>query len=251
LAAAIPVSAGLLLWPLLAERRANTGISRSFVTDMQPVEIELRGLGGGTRLSIPAAYMQWSFDRSGESKWQVALTAVYPEMTPFALLNEEERSKLRTTNFSGRDLRFAQLVHVYGSRPGVQEELLSHEIGRKNTVNLGERNGFQLYREKIADLYYDYLVPTGMPDKRFRYFKCAAMLEAQLPDADTWRNCSGQLQLGGRLSLDYIIPRSELGQWNLVEKQVETLVHSFVVDCFDSQGLKSGERPVQTYACTD
>src|SRR5687768_476728 len=137
LVAAIIVCGSLVVWALLAERRVDSGTSRHFVADMEPVELYLRGLGGGSRLFIPMAYMQWSVDRRGDSNYQVALTAVYPEMTPYALLSEEEKGVLRTSDFSGRDLRYAQLVHVAGSRPGVQEELLSGAIGRKNTVDLG------------------------------------------------------------------------------------------------------------------
>lgn len=244
---------GLLAFSRLgsSNARVERGIHRKFVQEMELVDLYPRGLGGGTHLSIPMAYMQWSTDRRGESEWQVTLTAVYPEMTPYGLLDDEARDALENNAGSGEALQYRQLLHIYGSAPAAHEKLLGHAIGWKTTVNLGEHNGFNLYRQKSADLYYDILVPLDRPDSRIRYFECASMTEAQLPQADSWRNCSGKLQVSDRLSIDYIIPRTAVGQWRSVEGRVERLVRGFVVNCFDGAKLKKGELPTQFYECTD
>jgi hypothetical protein len=244
---------GLLAFSRLgpSNARVESGIHRKFVQDMEPVDLYPRGLGGGTHLQIPMAYMQWSTDRRGESEWQVTLTAVYPEMTPYALLDDEGRDALESNTGSGEALHYRQLLHIYGAAPGAHERLLKHEIAWRTTVNLGEHNGFNLYRQKSARLYYDILVPLDRPDSRVRYFQCASMTEAQLPQADSWQNCSGKLQVNDRLSIDYIIPRRELAQWESVEERVERLIGSFVVDCFDHDGIKEGEDPAQFYECRE
>jgi membrane protein YdbS with pleckstrin-like domain len=90
--AAITVLAiGAICSAYLPVQRAQ---GRSFTTDTRPVETYIQnGKGLGTRLRIPAAYMQWEEDRRGGLTNVVGLIAIYPDMTPYALLSAEEHMK--------------------------------------------------------------------------------------------------------------------------------------------------------------
>ena len=64
-AIASAVFIGWRSWPSFMADHEFVDVSvRGFVADMGPVEIYLRNAqGAGTRLRIPAAFMQWSDDR--------------------------------------------------------------------------------------------------------------------------------------------------------------------------------------------
>lgn len=236
-------AAGYVLWHM---NSPSPGLSRRFVKDMTPVEIYLQHPNGaGTRLRIPAAYMQWGEDRAGGvSDGMVVLVAVYPEMTPVALSQNPDKAE-----FSIHPLRFDNLIHIRSSLPDGIKRIFADSANPATLIKHHDTPGFSLYRAKFAGQTNEYLVPivqvSGGTDV---VFDCGPYLDSDMTKR-LWGVCAAHVQATDRIMVVYKVPRRAVDRWREVHEKVMTLFRSFVVDCFEGGNLKKGDRPDHLYPC--
>jgi hypothetical protein len=218
---------------------------------METVELYLQNSrGAGTRLRIPAAYMQWRDDRKGGvSDSIIALVAVYPEMIPYASLSRDERRKFQNWEIDAQPLRFDPLIHLRDAIPGTLDRLhFSDRLVLANRVVSDERS-FITYRANFAGTVKGYFVPS-------QQIEAGPVLEClPLPPgttADTCRtNCLAYAQYSDRMLLVYSVPRRSIDQWREIDGKVRALIKSFVVDCFEGPPLSDGDAPENFHICPD
>jgi hypothetical protein len=222
---------------------------RGFVKDMEPVELYVQnGRGAGTRLRIPAAYMQWKDNRKGGMHRLIALIAVYPEMVPYALLSPEERRKFQAWELPHHPLRFDPLIHVRTAVPESLDLYFSEFLEPANRVT-SEEASFVAYRAKWAGVTRDYFVPVEQHKSR-PVLQCLP-LPAGSTAGSTHTNCTAYAQFSDRMLITYTVPRREIDQWHAIDEKVRALIKSFVVDCFDGRVLPEGDVPTDFHACAD
>lgn len=223
---------------------------RGFVTDMEPVELySQNGRGAGTRLRIPAAYMQWQDNRKGGLDRLIALIAVYPEMTPYAVLPREERRRFETWEIAQSPLRFDPLIHVRAALPRSLDRLhFSEFLAPANRVT-SEEASFIAYRASWAGATRDYFVPAEQP-KSGPILQCLP-LPAGSTAGSTHTNCTAYAQFSDRMLITYTVPRRDIDQWRAIDEKVRALIKTFVVDCFDGPVLPEGDAPTDFHACAD
>jgi hypothetical protein len=219
---------------------------------LEPVEILFQSLDGrGTRLSIPAAYMHWSDNRKPGLQWNIAFLAVYPEMTPYTLLDAQGRKALDRAEAAGGELRYDLLGHITVANPDSIARFLQDMLSRKNVTFLGEQNGFQVYRQKVANSLNDYLIPVDAPKTPTRYMQCGAMTDEQLAKAKRLYGCQMHVQYSDRLSFDYHLAGAARAQWPEIDRRMVELLRTFVIDCFEGAKLKPGDPLPATHSCDD
>ena len=223
---------------------------RGFVKDMEPVELySQNGRGAGTRLRIPAAYMQWQDNRKGGLDRLITLIAVYPEMTPYALLPREERRKFETWEIARRPLRFDPLIHVRAALPqGLDRLHFSEFLEPANRVTSDE-SSFIAYRASWAGVTRDYFVPVKQ-DKSGAALECLPLPAGSTAES-THTNCTAYVQFSDRILITYTVPRRDIDQWRAIDEKVRALIKAFVVDCFDGPVLPDGGVPTNFHACAD
>ena len=226
----------------------SPGLTRRFVKEMTPVEIYLQhAQGAGTRLRIPAAYMQWSEDRAGGvSDGMVVLVAVYPEMTPVALSQNPDKGE-----FSIDPLRFDSLIHIRPSLPDGIKRIFAESVNPTTLIRHHDTPGFSLYRAEFAGQTREYLVPIaqgGTSDATDVVFACGPYLDNDVTKR-LWGQCDVHAQATDRIIVVYDVPGGALDRWYEVHEKVMTLFRSLVVDCFEGPKLKGGDRPDELYPC--
>lgn len=219
---------------------------------MESVEILFQSLAGrGTRLSIPAAYMHWADDRKPGLNWNIAVLVVYPEMTPYTLLDANGRAALHRAETAGGALHYDLLAHITVASLDSVDRFLENTLHRDNINFLGEQNGFFVYRQKVASSLNDYLIPVDAPKTPRRYMQCGAMTDEQLAKAKRLYGCQMHVQFSDRLSFDYHLPGAARAQWPEIDRRMVELLRSFVVDCFEGPKLKPGDPMPATHPCDD
>lgn len=239
------VAVGYVVWQMSSP---SPGLTRRFAKDMTPVEIYLQhAQGAGTRLRVPAAYMQWSEDRArGVSDGMVVLAAVYPEMMPVALSQNPDKAE-----FSVDPLRFDNLIHIRPSLPDGIKRIFAESINPTTLIPDGGTPGFLMYRADFAGQTREYLFPIvqgGTSDATDVVFACGPYLDRDAKKR-LWGQCDVHVQATDRLIVVYDVPRGALDRWQEVHEKVMTLFRSFVVDCFNGPKLKKGDTPDQLYPC--
>lgn len=239
------VAVGYVVWQMSSP---SPGLTRRFVKDMTPVEIYLQNAqGAGTRLRIPAAYMQWSEDREGGvSDGMVVLVAVYPQMIPVALSQNPDKGE-----FSIDPLRFDNLIHLRPSSPDGIKRIFAEPVNPETLIPDGGTPGFLMYRADFAGQTREYLVPIvqgGTSGATGVVLDCGPYLDIKA-NKRLWGVCDVHVQATDRLIIVYDVPRRGVDRWHEVHEKVMILFRSFVVDCFDGPKLKRGDRPDQLYPC--
>jgi hypothetical protein len=216
---------------------------------MEPVEIYLRNAqGAGTRLRIPAAFMQWSDDRRGGlNDGTVVMVVVYPGMAPVA-----KSGGVGGAEFSIHPLKFDSLVHIRGVAPGSLQRIFADSVNLRNRVVDAGIPGFQVYRVDRAGQLREYLVPDARSDGTGGF---AAVLDCgPFIDRDVskrlWGICDAYVQPTDRILIKYGVPRRGLDQLHDVEAKVESLMRGLIVDCFDGAKLPQGDEPREFHECS-
>lgn len=252
--AAVAICIGaLIIW---TPTRPFNALRRSYTDDMSPVELYVQNSRGeGTRLRIPAAYMQWEFNRRGGLASRIATVAVYPEMTPFGTLSRQEKDQFINGNSSkGGLLRFDSLIHVYDMIPDGFERIFNDKIEPKRVRSKSMDPNFTRYSSTFAGDMRDYLVPHGAnmsatgEGVKGPFIECLP-LPAGVKEEESRIRCVGTILLNDRLSVDYSIPRRSITEWHEIQKDVQALIGSFIVDCFEGDMLEEGDRPRAFHPC--
>jgi hypothetical protein len=215
---------------------------------MEPVEIYLRnGQGAGTRLRIPAAFMQWSEDRQGGLNDEtVVMVVVYPDMAPVT-----KSGGVKGAEFSIHPLKFDSLVHIEGVAPGSVEAIFARVLTPANRVVDAGIPGFQVYRVKRSGQLREYLVPEPRSDgtKGFAtVLDCGPFIDGNLSKR-VWWVCDAYVQPTDRLMIMYGLPQRGIDQLHEVEAKMEVFMRRLVVDCFDGKNLTPGDEPQEFYEC--
>lgn len=233
-----------------AIKAVNTVPVRGFVTDMEPVELySQNGRGAGTRLRIPAAYMQWRDNRKGGLHRLIALIAVYPEMTPYALLSREEQRKFVTWEIARRPLRFDPLIHVRAVLPESLGRLHFSEFLQPANRVTSDEAAFIAYRASWAGVTRDYFVPAEQ-EKSGPVLQCLPLPAGSTAES-SHTNCTAYAQFNERMLITYTVPRRDIDQWRAIDERVRALIRTFVVDCFDGPVLPEGDVPTDFHACPE
>lgn len=211
--------------------------AREFVDDMEPVEIYLRNAqGAGTRLRIPAAFMQWSDDRRGGLNDEtVVMVVVYPGMAPVAKSGGIKGAKL-----SIHPLKFDSLIHLTGVAPGSVEARFARVLIPENHVVDAGVPGFQVYRVMRSGQLREYLVPDARSDgtKGFAtVLDCGPFIDRDLSKR-VWWVCDAYVQPTDRLKIMYGLPQRGIDQLHEVETKMESFISGLIVDCFDGKSLR-------------
>ena len=224
--------------------------AREFVADMEPVEIYLRNAqGAGTRLRIPASFMQWSNDRKGGLNDEtVVMVVVYPAMAPVA-----KSGGVKGAEFSIHPLKFDSLVHLEGVGPGSVEARFARVLIPANHVADAGVPGFQVYRVMRSGQLREYLVPDARSDgtKGFAtVLDCGPFVDRDLSKR-VWWVCDAYVQPNDRLMIMYGLPQRGVDQLHEVETKMESFMRGLIVDCFDGKGFSEGDEPREFYKCRD
>jgi hypothetical protein len=240
----------VLLLPNLPASKAG---GRSYTTDITPVEIYIQdGKGVGTRLRIPAAYMQWEEDREGGPNFSVGLIAIYPEMTPYALVSQKER-KAYLAGIREDPLRYDPLIIIQAANPGFIEREFAGYTDPTRVLSVTDEPDFVHYTVRRAGIR-EYFVPHGVEisgpgnGKKGPFFQCLPD-PVGVPEGEYRIRCEANVQLNDRLYFQYYIPKQHLKEWPSVEERVNALVQSFVVDCFEGEVLQEGMVPAAFHPC--
>jgi len=237
------ISLGWHFWPPVTP-------ARQFVGDMEPVEIYLRNAqGAGTRLRIPAAFMQWANDRRGGINDEtVVMVVVYPGMAPVA-----KSGGVKGAEFSIHPLKFDSLVHIEGVAPGSVERMFADVLTPANHVVNAGIPGFQVYRVDRPGQLREYLVPEPRGDgtKGFAtVLDCGPFIDRDLSKR-VWWVCDAYVQPTDRLMIMYGLPQRGVDQIHEVETKMEPFMRGLIVDCFDGKNLSQDDKPREYYACSD
>jgi hypothetical protein len=251
--AAVAICIGaLIIWM----PRPFNPTGRGYTDDMSPVELYVQNSRSqGTRLRIPAAYMQWEFNRRGGLASRIAMVAVYPEMTPFGTLSREEKDQFINGN-PPKDgpLHFDPLIHVDDGIPDGFERIFYGKIEPKRLRSKWVDLNFTHYSATFAGSVRDYLVPNGAnmsatgEGVKGPFIECLP-LPAGIKEEESLYMCTGTILLNDRMLVDYSIPRRKLIEWHEIQNGVEALVGSFIVDCFEGDKLEKGGRPRAFHSC--
>lgn len=223
-------------------------VAREFVTDMVPVEIYLQNTqGAGTRLRVPAAYMQWSAHRKGGLiDHTIALVVVYPEMVPVAKSGGDQGAE-----FSIHPLQFDSLVHIEAVAPQSIERIFADSVRESNRVPKADVPGFQVYRLHRAGQLKEYLTPLSRGDGTEPFaavLDCGPYLDGDLTKK-LWGICDAYVQPTDRLLIKYGVPRRAVDQLHEVGTKMEALIRGLIVDCFEGAKLADGDRPQHFHDC--
>jgi hypothetical protein len=237
----------LIIW---MPTRPFNPTGRSYTDDMSPVELYVQNSRGeGTRLRIPAAYMQWELDRRGGVVSIIAMVAVYPEMTSFGTLSKAEKMQFIDGDLpKDGPLRFDPLIHVNDGIPDGFERIFNDNIDPKRLRSKSVDSNFARYSSTFAGAARDYLVPHGANMSatgeavKGPFIECLP-LPAGVKEEESRINCKGTILLNDRLLVDYSTPRRRITEWYEIQKGVLALIGSFIVDCFEAEMLEEGDRP--------
>jgi hypothetical protein len=232
--------------------------------DLPPVQLVFQNADGqGIRLAIPQAFLE----RNSWGESSVALKRVqFPDMLPPpprrtlqqvtkslkqsgrpATMENimEEWAKDYPPRDSEQPLHFFGWIWLHSSIADGIKNLIKHEIPRLQEYDDAAEPGFKHYRRVYNDgtVMEEYLIPFEELAPRSMWIHCYP--RERLPNA----LCSVGTMIGDRLYVTYDVPRPAISSWREIDSKVRTLVHGFIVDCFEGAPLGRGQQPTATYAC--
>jgi hypothetical protein len=209
-------------------------------TSMEPVDITLvdSSSGNGIRFSVPKAYLKRNYDRGGGQPTDFVIETIYPDMTP--------RSLSDSSDFDGLDdERFSIHIWVFPGDPAGVARSIGHRVDQLPKTVSDREPSFTIYNWESSR---DYLIPAEHLDEKTLYFDCIPFEAVREPTRQRIR-CTAYAGFGDRLLVRYSYQRRHLNRWRDVDVKVKSLLQTFVIGCFESDGAKENVQIALKHDC--